>query len=282
DAQLSAGEVDEVILVGGMTRMPAVRQKVIEIFGKQPEPGINPDEVVAMGAAIQAGVLKGECEDVLLLDVTSLSLGIETQGGVFTNIIDRNTPIPATRSRIFSTTEDGQTEVRVHVLQGERQMATDNVTLGRFELVNLPPAPRGVPQIEVTFSIDADGVVHVSARERGSGREQGIRVTASSGLAPDEVEQLIVETQQHAEADQQRRERVDLHNRCDGLVYAASRTLEEFAARIDLGDRSQLEAALEKARVALREEDLERLRVAVEDLSTLTYRVTEKLYAPTG
>ena len=277
DAQLSAEEVDEVILVGGMTRMPAVRQKVIEIFGKQPEPGVNPDEVVAMGAAIQAGVLKGECDDVLLLDVTSLSLGIETQGGVFTNIIERNTPIPATRSRIFSTTEDAQT-----VLQGERQMATDNVTLGRFDLLGLPPAPRGVPQIEVTFSIDADGVVHVSAREQGTGREQGIRVTASSGLAPDEVEQLIVEAQQHAEADQQRRERVDLHNRAAGLVYATSRTLEEFASRIDPGDRSQLEAALEKARIAQQQEDLEGLRVAVDDLSTLSYQVTEKLYAYTG
>ena len=279
DAQLRPDDLDEVILVGGMTRMPAVRQKVIEILGKEPEPGVNPDEVVAMGAAIQAGVLNGQCEEVLLLDVTSLSLGVETQGGVFTQIIERNTTIPSTRSRIFSTTEDGQTVVRVHVLQGERKMAADNVTLGRFELLDLPPAPRGVPQIEVTFSIDEDGVVHVSARERGTGREQGIRVTASSGLNPTEVERLIGEAEQNAESDAQRHEWVDMRNRCEGLIYSTSRTLEEFSARIGEEDRSQVESALEKARVAMTEDSLEHLRMAVEELSTLTYRVTEKLYA---
>jgi molecular chaperone DnaK len=232
-----------------------------------------------MGAAIQAGVLNGQCEEILLLDVTSLSLGVETQGGVFTQIIERNTTIPSTRSRIFSTTEDGQTVVRVHVLQGERKMAADNVTLGRFELLDLPPAPRGVPQIEVTFSIDEDGVVHVSARERGTGREQGIRVTASSGLNPTEVERLIGEAEQNAESDAERHEWVDMSNRCEGLIYATSRTLEEFSARIGEEDRSQVESALEKARIAMTEDSLEHLRMAVEELSTLTYRVTEKLYA---
>src|SRR5262247_489613 len=228
DAGVDASKIDEVVLVGGQTRMPRIQALVKELFGKEPHKGVNPDEVVAVGAAIQGGVLKGEVKDLLLLDVTPLTLSIETQGGVATPMIPRNTTVPTSMSQVFSTTEDHQTDVRVHVVQGEREMARDNKTLGRFELVGLPPAPRGVPQIEVTFDIDADGVVKVSAKDLGTGRSQAIQVTAASGLPEAEIERLVAEAATHAEADRARRELVDLRNQCDGLVYSTERTLQEF------------------------------------------------------
>jgi molecular chaperone DnaK len=275
-------EVDEVILVGGMTRMPAVQRKVQEIFGREPGKGVNPDEVVAAGAAIQAGVLTGEVENVLLLDVTPLSLGVETQGGVGTKIIDRNTTIPTSKSQIFSTTEDDQTVVRIHVIQGEREMARDNKTLGRFELVGIPAAPRGVPQIEVTFEIDADGVVNVSAKDLGTGRSQAIRVTASSGLDEGEVERLVHEAEEHGEADRLHRELVDLRNKAEGLIYSTERTLEEFADSIAEEDRDELLDAVEVTKDAVKGEDGGAVRAAVDELSGLTYKMTETLYAELG
>ena len=228
-----------MVLVGGMTRMPAVQRKVEEIFGKPPNKSVNPDEVVAAGAAIQGGVLSGAVANVLLLDVTPLSLGVETQGGVATKIIERNTTVPTSKSQVFSTTEDNQTVVRIHVVQGEREMAKDNKTLGRFELVGIPPAPRGVPQIEVSFDIDADGVVNVSAKDLGTGRTQAIRVTASSGLSKEEIEKLVQEAEQNSEADQARRTLVDLRNKADGLIYSTERTLEEFAKNVKPEDRER-------------------------------------------
>jgi len=282
DAGVSASEISEVILVGGMTRMPRVQQRVTEIFGRQPNKEVNPDEVVAIGAAIQGGVLKGEVEDVLLLDVTPLSLGVETQGGVFTKIIDKNTTIPTTKSQVFSTTEDHQDVVRVHVLQGERELAVHNMTLGRFELVGIPPAPRGVPQIEVTFAIDTDGVVHVSAKDLGTGRSQGIEVTASSGLSKEEVERLVQEAAGHAAADAALRELIGLRNKAEGLIYSTEKTLEEFAENVEEADRESIGAALAVARERCKGEDLEALRSAVDELSGLTYQLTEKLYAALG
>jgi molecular chaperone DnaK len=282
DADLTAAALDDVILVGGMTRMPAVQRKVAELFGREPNRGVNPDEVVACGAAIQAGVLTGQVENVLLLDVTPLSLGVETQGGIATKIIERNTTIPTSKSQVFSTTEDDQSVVRIHVIQGERELAVDNKTLGRFELVGIPPAPRGVPQIEVTFEIDADGVVNVSAKDLGTGRSQAIRVTASSGLSEKEVERLIAEAEQHQSDDHDRRALVDLRNKADGLIYSTERTLVEFSDNVDAADREALTKAVEAARVAARGEDVDALRAAVDELSALTYNMTEKLYAELG
>jgi molecular chaperone DnaK len=282
DAGLDKSAVDEVILVGGMTRMPRIQEKVAEIFGKKPQKGVNPDEVVAIGAAIQGGVLKGEVSDVLLLDVTPLSLGVETQGGIFTKIIEKNTTIPTRRSQVFSTTEDNQNVVRIHVLQGEREMAADNKSLGRFELVGIPPAPRGVPQIEVSFEIDTDGVVSVSAKDLGTGKSQQIRVSASGGLTPEEIERLVGEAEQNAGADKQRRDTVELMNKADGLIYATERTLEEYAEHIGEDDRQGLLAAVEKARVALGSRDQHALGVAVDELSALSYQMTEQLYAKLG
>jgi molecular chaperone DnaK len=282
DAGLAREQIDDVILVGGMTRMPRVQEKVREIFGRAPNRSVNPDEVVAMGAAIQAGVLKGEVSEVLLLDVTPLSLGVETQGGVFTKIIEKNTTIPTRKSQIFSTTEDNQNVVRVHVLQGEREMAEDNKSLGRFELVGIPPAPRGVPQVEVTFEIDTDGVVSVSARDLGTGKSQQIRVTASSGLSEAEIQRLIREAEQHASSDRERRELADLRNKADGLVYSTERALQEFAAQVAEADRQGLERALQRTRGALEGGDGAALRGAVDELSTLSYQMTEKLYSALG
>jgi molecular chaperone DnaK len=282
DAGLSAGEIDEVVLVGGMTRMPAIQRKVEQIFGKPPFKGVNPDEVVAAGAAIQAGVLSGEVAEVLLLDVTPLTLGVETQGGVATAMIPRNTTVPTSMSQVFSTTEDHQTVVRIHVVQGEREMAKDNKTLGRFELVGLPPAPRGVPQIEVTFDIDADGVVKVSAKDLGTGRSQAIQVTASSGLSESEVERLISEAEQHAESDRSRRELIDLRNQSDGLIYSTERTLEEFKENVTGESRQMLLRAIEATRAAAAEDDVAALRAAVGELSARTYEMTERLYAELG
>jgi molecular chaperone DnaK len=282
DAGLTKADIDEVILVGGMTRMPAVQQKVEEIFGKEPGKGVNPDEVVASGAAIQAGVLTGEVENVLLLDVTPLSLGVETQGGVTTRIIERNTTIPTSKSQVFSTTEDNQTVVRIHVLQGEREMAVDNKTLGRFELVGLAPAPRGVPQIEVTFQIDADGVVNVSAKDLGTGKSQAIRVTASSGLDEQEIDRLVGEAEENVAADNARRERVDLTNKADGLIYSTERTLEEFADNICDEDRETLLESIALTKSLMDKDEVAELRDAVDELSALTYQMTEKLYAELG
>jgi molecular chaperone DnaK len=282
DAGLAKSQLDEVILVGGMTRMPRIQEKVAEIFGKEPHKGVNPDEVVAIGAAIQGGVLKGEVSDVLLLDVTPLSLGVETQGGVFTKIIEKNTTIPTRRSQVFSTTEDNQNVVRIHVLQGEREMAADNKSLGRFELVGIPPAPRGVPQIEVTFEIDTDGVVSVSAKDLGTGKVQQIRVAATGGLTQDEIGRLIGEAQQFASDDKQRRDLVELMNKADGLVYSTERSLEEYAQHIGEDERQGLVAAIEKTKAALATRDQPSLTIAVDELSALSYQMTEQLYAKLG
>ena len=279
DAGLGADEIDEVVLVGGMTRMPAVQRKVEQIFECAPNKSVNPDEVVAAGAAIQGGVLKGDVSEVLLLDVTPLSLGVETQGGVATPIIERNTTIPTSDSQIFSTTEDSQTVVRIHVVQGEREMAQDNKTLGRFELFGIPPAPRGVPQVQVTFDIDADGVVNVSAQELKTGKKQSIRVTVSSGLDEAEIESLVKEAEEHVESDRQRRELVELCNKADGLVYSTERTVEEFAEQVAEDEKTDLENALEKTRQAIGGDDSGALRAAIDELSGLTYKMTERLYA---
>jgi len=282
DAGMSRDQIDEVVLVGGMTRMPLIQRKVEEIFGKAPNKSVNPDEVVASGAAIQGGVIKGEVDEVLLLDVTPLSLGVETQGGIATAIIERNTTIPTSNSQVFSTTEDAQSVVRIHVVQGEREMAKDNKTLGRFELVGIPPAPRGVPQIQVTFDIDANGVVNVSAMDLGTGKRQAIEVSASGGLAEEDVDRLVKEAEDAKETDQNRRAFVDLCNKADGLVYSTVRTLEEFREQVHDEDRVPIQAALEEARAAMDSEDIDALRSAVDELSSLTYKMTENLYAALG
>ena len=282
DAGLSAGEIDEVVLVGGMTRMPMVQARVEEIFSQPPMKGVNPDEVVSAGAAIQGGVLTGEVEEVLLLDVTPLSLGVETQGGVATKILEKNTTIPCTKSQIFSTTEDHQDVVRIHVLQGEREMAEDNMTLGRFELVGIPPAPRGVPQIEVTFAIDTDGVVSVSAKDLGTGRSQGIEVTASSGLSEEEVDRLVGEAEGHAVADQALRSLIETQNKADALMYSATKTLEEFAEDIEAADQEAVSAQIDKTRALVGGEDPAALEAAIAELSRLSYGLTERLYSALG
>mgnify|MGYP001828778809 CR=1 FL=1 len=282
DAGLSKDEIDEVVLVGGMTRMPLVQKKVEAIFGKPPMKGVNPDEVVSSGAAIQGGVLTGEVEEVLLLDVTPLSLGVETQGGVFTKILEKNTTIPCTKSQVFSTTEDHQDVVRIHVLQGEREMAEDNMSLGRFELVGIPPAPRGVPQIEVTFAIDTDGVASVSAKDLGTGKSQSIEVTASSGLTEEEVERLVSEAEGASVADQALRGLIDLRNKADALMYSATKTLEEFAEDVEAADAEEIRTQVEKTRAEMVGEDPAALERAIEELSRLSYGLTEKLYAALG
>jgi len=282
DAGMTAAEIDRVILVGGMTRMPAVQRKVQEVFGKEAHRGVNPDEIVAVGAAIQAGVLKGEAQDVLLLDVTPLSLGVETQGGIMTQIIPRNTTIPTRRAEVFSTTEDNQNLVRVHVLQGEREMAVDNQTLGRFELVGIPPAPRGVPQIEVAFDINADGILNVSAKDLGTGRQQTVRVTATGGLNPNDVERLIGEAEQNAASDAERRGMADLRNSADGLIYSVSQTLSEYGDTLAESERAEVESALAIARESLGSSDAAKLRDAVEELQQLAYRMTEAMYERLG
>lgn len=282
DAGYAKSDIDEVILVGGMTRMPLIQQKVSEIFGKSPHKGVNPDEVVAVGATIQGGVLKGDVQDVLLLDVTPLSLGVETQGGMMTAMIDKNTTIPTTKSQVFSTTEDNQDIVRVHVLQGERELAADNMTLGRFELVGIPPALRGVPQIEVTFAIDADGVVNVSAMDLGTGRGQSIVVTASSGLSEEDIADLIAQAEEHADEDRGRREWIELVNKAEGLIYSTERTLEEFTENIEDRDRDAVTVALEKAKAGLESKDAAELEQLTEELSGIAYQMTERLYAALG
>jgi molecular chaperone DnaK len=279
DAGLQPKQIDEVVLVGGSTRMPRVQQMVRELFGKEPHKGVNPDEVVAIGAAVQGGVLAGEVKDVLLLDVTPLSLGIETLGGVMTTLISRNTTIPTRKSETFSTATDNQTSVEVHVLQGERPMARDNRTLGRFHLVGIPPAPRGVPQVEVTFDIDANGIVNVSARDVGTGKEQKITITASSGLAKEDVDRMVREAEQHAGEDRRRREVIDARNQADALAYSVEKSINENRSRLPQEEVSRVEAAISAVRSAIGGDDFAEIRRTTEELQRLSHAVAETLYS---
>jgi molecular chaperone DnaK len=278
DAGLAPSDIDEVILVGGMTRMPRVQEKVKEIFGKELHKGVNPDEVVAVGAAIQAGVLKGDVKDVLLLDVTPLSLGIETLGGVLTKLIEKNTTIPTRKSQIFSTAADNQPAVSIHVLQGEREMAANNKTLGRFELVGIPPAPRGIPQIEVTFDIDANGIVNVSAKDLGTGKEQSIRITASSGLSEKEIEEAIKEAEMHAEEDKKKRDLVEAKNNADSLIYHTEKTLAEMGDKVDAGTKQNIEEHTQRLKTAMEGDDVEAIKSASEELMQASHKVAEAMY----
>ncbi len=278
DAGLSASDVDEVILVGGMTRMPAVQERVKKIFGKEPNKGVNPDEVVALGAAIQGGVLKGDVHDVLLLDVTPLSLGIETLGSVMTRLIEKNTTIPTKKSQVFSTAEDNQPAVTVHVLQGEREMASDNKTLGRFELVGIPPAPRGMPQIEVSFDIDANGIVNVSAKDLATGKEQSIRITASSGLSQEEIDRLVKEAEMHAEEDKGKKELVDARNAADALIYTTEKTMKEQGDRVDSATRAELEEAMKSLKRAMENQDTAEIKSLTEALIQASHKLAASMY----
>ncbi len=278
DAGLDAGQIDEVVLVGGQTRMPRVQQVVKEFFGKEPHKGVNPDEVVAIGAAIQAGVLVGDVKDVVLLDVTPLSLGIETLGGVMTRLIERNTTIPTRKSEIFTTAADSQTSVEIHVLQGEREMSRDNRTLGKFHLVGIMPAPRGVPQIEVTFDIDANGIVNVSAKDMATGKEQAITITASSGLNKDDIDKMVKDAERHADEDKKRRADIEARNQADNLVYNTEKMLNENREKIPVGDIKPIEDALTDAKEALKSEDMDRIRRAVETLTKASHRLAEVMY----
>ncbi len=281
DAGLRASDIDEVVLVGGMTRMPAVQERVRKLFGKEGHKGVNPDEVVAVGAAIQAGVLKGDVKDVLLLDVTPLSLGIETLGGVFTKLIEKNTTIPTRKSQIFSTAQDNQPAVTIRVFQGEREMAADNKLLGQFDLVGIPPAPRGVPQIEVTFDIDANGIVHVSAKDMGTGKEQSIKITASSGLSEEEIRRMVREAEQHAAEDRQRRALAEARNKLDNLIYTTEKTLKDYGSQLDDSSRRGVEDALSEARGKLESKNVEELNRAAEALATASHKLAEAMYSKT-
>jgi molecular chaperone DnaK len=278
DAGIKSEDVDEVVLVGGMTRMPKVQELVKKLFGKEPHKGVNPDEVVAVGAAIQAGVLKGEVKDILLLDVTPLSLGIETLGGVFTKIIERNTTIPTRKKEIFSTAADNQTEVEIHVLQGEREMAADNKTLGRFHLVGIPPAPRGVPKIEVTFDIDANGILQVTAKDTATGKDQKITITASSGLSKEEVERLVQEAKEHEEEDRRRREEVETFNQADTLIYTTEKTMREFGDKLNETDKKNIEEAISNLKKALEKKDVNAVKKGMEELSKAAQKIGEEMY----
>jgi molecular chaperone DnaK len=282
DAGLDPSKIDEVVLVGGSTRIPRVQQIVKELFGKDPHKGVNPDEVVAVGAAIQAGVLAGEVKDLLLLDVTPLSLGIETLGGVMTTLIPRNTTIPTRKSEVFSTAADSQTSVEVHVLQGERPLARDNRTLGRFQLIGIPPAPRGVPQIEVTFDIDANGIVNVSAKDLGTGKEQKITITASSGLSKDEVDRMMKDAESHAEDDKRRKEEIEARNRADQAVYGAEKMIQDMGSKLSSTDKAAVETAIEQLKSAISSNDIGAMNRAMEQLTQAQHRAAEALYKSAG
>jgi molecular chaperone DnaK len=278
DSGLSPREIHEVILVGGMTRMPSVQERVRRIFGKEPHKGVNPDEVVAVGAAIQGAVLKGDVKDVLLLDVTPLSLGIETLGGVMTKLIEKNTTIPTRKSQVFSTATDSQPAVSIHVLQGEREMAANNKTLGRFELVGIPPAPRGVPQVEVTFDIDANGIVNVSAKDKATGKEQSIQITASSGLNKDEIERLVKDAEAHAEDDHKKRELVEARNHADALIYSTERSIKDLGEKVDAATKTKIQEATDKLRKAMEGDDKDEIRRLSEELTNASHKLAEAMY----
>src|SRR5438093_1563012 len=282
DAGITAKEVDEIVLVGGMTRMPKVMQLVRDFFGKEPHKGVNPDEVVAIGAGIQGGVLKGEVKDVLLLDVTPLTLGIETLGGVTTRLIERNTTIPTKKSQIFSTAADGQTAVTINVLQGEREMAADNKSLGHFDLVGIPPAPRGVPQVEVTFDIDANGIVHVSAKDLATQKEQSIRITASSGLSKDEIDKMVKDAQAHAAEDKKKRELVEVRNEADNRIYSVEKLLTEHGDKIAEDERKKIQDEIAAAREAMKGGDLDAIRNATQNLVKASQKIGEEMYKKTA
>jgi molecular chaperone DnaK len=278
DAGLKAAEIDEVVLVGGMTRMPKVQQVVKEMFGKEPHKGVNPDEVVAVGAAIQGGVLKGEVKDVLLLDVTPLSLGIETLGGVFTRLIERNTTIPTKKGQVFSTAEDGQTAVTIKVYQGEREMAGDNKHLGTFDLVGIPPAPRGMPQIEVTFDIDANGIVNVSAKDKQTGKEQSIRIQASGGLSEADMQRMVKDAEAHASEDKKRREQVESKNHLEQLAHATEKSLKDSGDKVPAAVKAEVEAAIKSAREAAQSENVDSIKAATQTLAQAALKIGEAVY----
>lgn len=278
DAGVGTNQIDEVVLVGGQTRMPLVQKVVKEFFSKEPHKGVNPDEVVAIGAGIQAGVLKGEVKDVLLLDVTPLSLGIETLGGVFTKLIERNTTIPSRKSQIFSTAADNQTAVTIKVFQGEREMASDNKLLGMFELMGLPPAPRGMPQIEVTFDIDANGIVHVSAKDKATGKEQSIRITASSGLSEEEIKKMVKDAEAHGEDDKKKKQLVEARNEADNLVYSVEKSLREFGDKVSGDEKSSIQSAIDATKKAIESDNVDTIKNAVQELSTVSHKLAEEMY----
>jgi molecular chaperone DnaK len=282
DAGLTADQIDEIILVGGSTRIPAVQQIVKDLFRKEPNKGVNPDEAVAVGAAIQGGILGGDVKDVLLLDVTPLSLGIETLGGVMTRLLPRNTTIPTRKSQIFSTAADGQTAVSIQVLQGEREMANQNRTLGRFDLVGIPPAPRGVPQIEVTFDIDANGIVHVSAKDLGPGKEQKIRIESSSGLSDNDIERMVKEAEIHAEEDKQEKEKAEARNEADNMIYTTEKNIKDLGDKIGPADKAKAEEAVADLRRALEGGDTEAIKAKTETLKQISYKIAEEVYKQTG
>jgi molecular chaperone DnaK len=282
DAGISAKDIEEFVLVGGSTRIPKVQEMVKEFFGKEPNKSVNPDEVVALGAAVQAGVLGGEKTDILLLDVTPLSLGIETLGGVSTPMIQKNTTIPTRKSEIFSTASDNQTSVEVHVLQGERPMAADNKTLGKFHLVGIPPAPRGVPQVEVTFDIDANGIVNVSAKDVGTGREQKITITASSGLSKEEIDKMMKDAEAHAGEDEKKKASIEARNRLDGLVYSVEKSFSENKEKLDAAAAGDIESAIADAKKALGGDDVEAMNGAFDRLQTASHKLAEVLYSQTA
>ncbi|MCL1630426.1 molecular chaperone DnaK [Sporolactobacillus sp. CPB3-1] len=278
DADMTMDDINKIVLVGGSTRIPAVQAAIKNLTGKEPSKGVNPDEVVAVGAAIQGGVLTGDVKDVVLLDVTPLSLGIETMGGVFTKLIERNTTIPTSKSQVFSTAADNQTAVDIHVLQGERQMAADNKTLGRFQLTDIPPAPRGVPQIEVTFEIDANGIVNVKAKDKGTNKEQSITIQSSSGLSDDEIDKMVKDAEANAEADKKRKEEVDLRNESDQLIFATEKTIKDLGDKVDAAEKSKAEAAKDKLKKALDGKDIEAIKSAKEELNQVVQQLSVKLY----